>query len=122
MSKNKPNILMTNEACESKQRSVVRSSMHPYPENRVAVRRAVVYYAWAARAFSAGIKCLHCISLTAVILFDSFVLLTLYHKVMVRFVASIPMLPEDGNTHDTCDCVLFTNMRKHLLTVIVTAG
>ena len=59
MSKNKPNILMTNEACESKLPSVVRSSMHPYPGNRVAIGRAVVYYAWAARKFSAGIKCRH---------------------------------------------------------------
>ena len=51
---------MTNEACESKLRSVVMSSMHPYPGNRVAIGRAVVYYAWAAREFSAGIKCRHC--------------------------------------------------------------
>ena len=55
--KNKPNLSMTHEACESKLRSVVRSSMHPY---RVEIGRAVVYYAWAAREFSAGIKCRHC--------------------------------------------------------------
>ena len=67
MSKNKPNILMTHEACESKLRSVVRSSMHPYPGNRVAIGRAVVYYAWAAREFSAGIKCRHCISVSLVL-------------------------------------------------------
>ena len=60
MSKNKPNTLMTHEACESKLRSVVRSSMHPYPGNWVAIGHAVVYYAWAAREFSAGIKCRHC--------------------------------------------------------------
>ena len=48
---------MTHEACESKLRSVVRSSMHPYPGNWVAIWRAVVYYACAARSFSAGIKC-----------------------------------------------------------------
>ena len=51
---------MTHEACKSKLRSVVRSSMHPYPGNRVAMGRAVMYYAWAARQFSAGIKCRHC--------------------------------------------------------------
>ena len=51
---------MTHEACESKLRSVVRSSMHPYPGNWVAIALAVVYYAWAAHAFSAGIKCRHC--------------------------------------------------------------
>ena len=38
---------MTHEACESKLRSVVRSSMHPYQGNRVAIGRSVVYYAWA---------------------------------------------------------------------------
>ena len=51
---------MSHEACESKLRSVVRSSMHPYPGNWVAIGRAVVYYAWATHAFSAGIKCRHC--------------------------------------------------------------
>ena len=51
---------MTDEACESKLRSLVRSSVHPYPGNPVAIGRAVVYYAWAAREFSAGIKCRHC--------------------------------------------------------------
>ena len=51
---------MTHEACESKLRSVVRSSVHPYPGNWVAIGRAVVYYAWAARTFSAEIKCRHC--------------------------------------------------------------
>ena len=52
---------MTHEACKSKLRSVVRSSMHPYPGNWVAIGRAVVYYALATRAFSAGIRCWHCI-------------------------------------------------------------
>ena len=51
---------MTHEACKSKLRSVVRSSMHPYPGNRVAIGRAVVYYAWAFRKFNAGSKCRHC--------------------------------------------------------------
>ena len=40
---------------------VVRNGqMHPCPENCVAIGRAVVYYALAAHAFSAGIKCRHC--------------------------------------------------------------
>ena len=34
--------------------------MHPYLENRMAIGRAVVYFAQAARIFSAGIKCRHC--------------------------------------------------------------
>ena len=34
--------------------------MHPYLENRMAIGRAVVYFAQAARTFSAGIKCRHC--------------------------------------------------------------
>ena len=34
--------------------------MHPCTGDRVAIGRAVVYYARAAHAFSAGIKCRHC--------------------------------------------------------------
>ena len=34
--------------------------MYPYPGNQMAIRRAVVYFARAAHAFSAGIKCRHC--------------------------------------------------------------
>ena len=60
MSKNKPSTSMDHLACESKLRSVVRSSMHPCPGIWVEIGRAVVYYARAARAFSAGIKCRHC--------------------------------------------------------------
>ena len=48
---------MTHVPCESELGSVVRSSMHPYPGNLVAIGRADVYY---ARASSAGIKCRHC--------------------------------------------------------------
>ena len=55
---------MAHLACEAKQPSVVRSSTHPCPGKWVAIRCAVVYYARAAHAFSAGIKCRHC-SLTA---------------------------------------------------------
>ena len=51
---------MTDIACMSKLYSVVNSSMHPYPGNWVAIKCAVVYYARAALAFSAGIKCRHC--------------------------------------------------------------
>ena len=61
MSKNKLSTSMTHVACESKLRSVVRSFIHPSPRNWVTIGRAVVYYAWAAHAFSAGIKCRHCI-------------------------------------------------------------
>ena len=53
---------MTPIACESKPRSVVRSVMHTYPGNWVAIGRADVYYAWAAHTLSAGIKCRHCIN------------------------------------------------------------
>ena len=53
---------MTHVACESKLCSVTRSSLHPCPGNLVAIGRAVVYYAWTAQAFSAGIKCRHCMS------------------------------------------------------------
>ena len=35
--------------------------MYPCPLSRVAIERVFVYYARAARAFSAGIKCRHCI-------------------------------------------------------------
>ena len=52
---------MTHEVCESTLRSVMRSSMHPCPGNRLTIGRAVVYYAKAAHTFSAEIKCQHCI-------------------------------------------------------------
>ena len=51
---------MTHVAYGSELRSVVRSSMHPCPGNWVAIWCAVVYYARAARLFTAGIKCQHC--------------------------------------------------------------
>ena len=51
---------MTYVACESKLRSVVRSFIHQLPRNWVTIGCAVVYYARAAHAFSAGIKCGHC--------------------------------------------------------------
>ena len=54
MSKNEPSTSMTDVACESKLRSVVRSSMHTCPGNWVAIGRSVVYFARPARAFSAG--------------------------------------------------------------------
>ena len=38
--------------------------MHPCPGNWLAIGRAVAYHARAYRAFSAGIKCKHCKSLT----------------------------------------------------------
>ena len=41
MSKNKPSTSMTQVACESNLRSVIRSSMHPCRGNWVAIRRAV---------------------------------------------------------------------------------
>ena len=50
-------------ACDSKQRSVLRFSIHPCQGNRVAIGHTVVCYARAAHAFSAGIKCRHCIDI-----------------------------------------------------------
>ena len=51
---------MTHVGCKSELRSVARSSMHPCRGNRITIRRAVVFYAWAAHEFSAGIKCRDC--------------------------------------------------------------
>ena len=56
ISKNKPNTSMTRIACKS----VASLSMHQCPENCVAIGHAAIYYAWAAHAFSAWSKCLHC--------------------------------------------------------------
>ena len=53
----RPSTTMTNVACESKLRPIVRSSMHPCPGNWVVIGRVVVYYVWSAHVFSAGIKC-----------------------------------------------------------------
>ena len=60
ISKHKPSTSTTHVACESELRSVVRSSMHPCPENWVTIGRAVVYNLRTAHAFNAGIKCQHC--------------------------------------------------------------
>ena len=51
---------MTNVSCKTKLRSVVRSSLHPCPENWEAIGLAVVYYARAAHLFSTGIECRNC--------------------------------------------------------------
>ena len=40
--------------------------MHQSPDNWVAIGRAVAFCAWAAHAFSAGIKCWHCMIADAV--------------------------------------------------------
>ena len=58
---NKTSTPMNYVACESKLLSFVRSSMHPCQENVVATGRAVVCYARAVQAFSAGIKWWHCL-------------------------------------------------------------
>ena len=50
---------MTHVTCESKPRSVMRSSMNLCSGNWVAIGRPVVYYAQAANAYSAEIKCHH---------------------------------------------------------------
>ena len=51
---------MTNEACESKLCSDVRSFMLPCPRNWVAIGHAVMYYVRAAHTFSVGIKFRDC--------------------------------------------------------------
>ena len=62
--RNRPITSMTHVACESKLRSVERSSMHPCPGNWVAIVRAVVHSTLAAHALSAGKKYLRCTSLS----------------------------------------------------------
>ena len=58
--KNKPSTPMPHVARKAKLRSAVMSSMHPFPWNWVAIGCAVVYYVWAAEAYSAGIRYWHC--------------------------------------------------------------
>ena len=48
---------MTHVACRMKATFSCESSMHQCTENRVAIGRAVVLYAQAAHADSAGIEC-----------------------------------------------------------------
>ena len=57
---NNPSTSMTSVDCEPKLRSVVRTFKHPCPGNWVGIGRAVVYYVWAAHAFSAWVKCWQC--------------------------------------------------------------
>ena len=54
MSKNKPSTSM-----------LMMTFMYPCPGNWMAIGPAVVYYARTAQTFSAGIKCQHCRSKTA---------------------------------------------------------
>ena len=63
---------MANEACESKLRSVARSSMHLSPGNRVAIGHAVVHYARSVHQFCAGIKCWHCMVIYLLFSFEVF--------------------------------------------------
>ena len=56
MSKDKP---MTHVDCESRTRSIVRSSMPTCQDNWMSTGRAVVYYAQTAHPFRVGIKCQH---------------------------------------------------------------
>ena len=57
--RNMDNMSITRVARESNIRSVVKSSMHSCPADWVAISLAVVYHAWAAHTFSAGMKCRH---------------------------------------------------------------
>ena len=59
---NKPSTSTAQVACKPKPRSVVMSSiaMPPYSGPWVAIGPAVMLFARAAQAFSAGIKCWHC--------------------------------------------------------------
>ena len=50
---------MSHVACESKIRSVIRSSIHQYQGHWVAFGHTVVYHARAAHTFRAGINCRH---------------------------------------------------------------
>ena len=59
--KHKPNTSMTHIHWEWKLPSVVGSFMHACPGNWLSIKHAVRYYAWAAQAFSAGMKCHYCI-------------------------------------------------------------
>ena len=58
--RDKPSTAIAHVVCESKLRSVVRSSTHPCPGKWLAIGRAVVYYARASHTFSAGMNCRHC--------------------------------------------------------------
>ena len=73
--RNKPSTPISHVSSGLKPHSVVRSSLHPCPDNRVAIGRAVVYYARAAHVFFAEIKCRHCRcfhrSLTTVLAFNN---------------------------------------------------
>lgn len=58
---NYPITSMTDVDCTSKLRSVVRSCMHPYQGNWVAIGCPGVYYNQAARTIRTGIEFRHCV-------------------------------------------------------------
>ena len=59
--KNRPSTSMTHITCESKLCSVMMSSMHPYSGKLCGDRACSNILRLDCPAFSAGIKCLHCI-------------------------------------------------------------
>ena len=60
ISEKKPSTSKTHVACNSKLRSVVRSSMHLCQGNWVAIMCAAVYYSRAVHALGTRIRCCHC--------------------------------------------------------------
>ena len=80
---------MAHVAFESMLRPFVRLFMHPCPGNRVAIGRAVLYYARTAHAYSAGIKCRHCMSSYKPL---HYVLMLLFIKILLQFRVSICLL------------------------------
>ena len=75
---------MTGVACESKPRSVVRSSIHPCQGNWLTTGHAVAYYDRAVQAFSAGIKCWHCMWFLMYYLFNDDHRCQVHLKMMIR--------------------------------------
>ena len=109
---NKPSTSMAHVAFESKLRSVLGHTCIHAKGNCVAFGRVVVYTAWDAHIFSAGIKCWHCSLLRAddVRLKGS--------PIASRFCTSCDLAVEDDMQHLIMQCPKWQTERTSFLTEI----
>ena len=90
--------------------------MHPYPGNWVPIGCTVVYYAQTAHAFSAGIKCLHCMQ--RILQKRSFCILLLqnirevYHQITLITHTGGPALYLNDNTAKEIRMSLWQNLER----------
>ena len=118
--------------------SYIRLWGHPFPGNWVSIRHAVMYYAQAAHAFSAGIKCRHCrwnkdtTCIDTTLIFQSKLLMECHHIRKTTYPwrwRPVPKLPYRNTTfpvlkYSNCYDRRLPVFRDHLLIIrsVVSLG